>query len=382
MVWPHQVQQDDQGESWCGRVCRDTRPLNMKTTRRNHRKRRSAIEASTVIAPVTLVVARDTIDLDLRLSVVAWSIGLITLLTLATAIVASWIVARIGLRPLYETADRIARINIGNLSTSTITGESPAEIQSIVDALNQMQSRLAAGYERERSFSADVAHELRTPIAGVRAITEVALGRTRNAGEYQESLKTCLTIATELESIVDNLLTLSKIEAGTFLPHCEQMDAASLLHKFVERYSTRAATRGLKFRVELPTVVIMKTDPDKLGIIFRNLAENAVNYAKPDTEILVDCTLVDGTNGSQSVEFRFQNEVVDSQPDDLEKMFQRFWRQDPARSQAGKHSGIGLTLCRSLTEILGGQISARTPAAKVIEFVLKLPRDALVPEAT
>ncbi len=324
----------------------------------------------TVIAPVTLVVARDTLDFERRLSLVARWIVAITLLAWVTAVAASRLVAQIGLAPLNETAVRIAGINIDNLATLSNTGEVPTEIQSIVDALNQMQNRLAAGYERERNFSADVAHELRTPIAGIRSITEVALRKPRNTSEYQESLNTCLTIAVELQSIVDNLLTLSQIESGTYLPHCEPTEVADLLQKYIERYSSRAMARGLKFRAELPAQILMRTDPDKLGIIFRNLIENAVSYASPDSTISIVCR-----EEAAVVEFAFRNEVVDKKPFDLEKMFQRFWRADRARNEAGIHSGIGLTLCRSLTEILGGQISANAPSAGVIELVLRLPRD-------
>jgi signal transduction histidine kinase len=325
--------------------------------------------AAPTAPPVTLIVARDTIDLEARLRTVAGWIGGVTLVTLMTAVFASSWVARMGLVPLHQTAARIARINLATLSNPVDVGQVPAEIRSVTGALHNMQFRLAAACEREREFSSNVAHELRTPIAGMRSMIEVSLRKQRDSAAYRKSLTACLEIACELETIVEKLLVLSRIDSGAEMAELVEVDVVSLLRKLVDQYSGLAHERGLNLQFDAPQVVNLTTDPDKLALVFRNLVENAVSYASRDSNVAIECR-----ETPAAIVFLFRNRTCGFKVSDLEKLFERFWRRDRARSEAGVHGGIGLTLSRSVAEVLGGKVSARIPDVDLIEFRLELPR--------
>jgi two-component system heavy metal sensor histidine kinase CusS len=171
-------------------------------------------DKSSEAPPITLVAGRDASDVLHNLQFLRWLLLIASAGTVTLSFLVGGFVVRQGLAPLNFLAAEIASFKENNL-TSRITAKSlPIEIQPIKNRLNEMLARLEASFNRERRFTANVAHELRTPLSGIRSTIEVALTRVREQKEYQAALCDCLTIAGGMQTMVDNLLTLTRIDTN------------------------------------------------------------------------------------------------------------------------------------------------------------------------
>lgn len=190
-------------------------------------------DAGPIPAPVraTLVVARETAALDAEIARLRWLLLVVTGGTIALALVAGSVVVRQGLKPLDRLAAQISAIRHDDLTTPVAAENLPAELAPVVERLNDLLGRLEAAFCRERAFSADVAHELRTPLAGMRSTLEVALTRPRAADEYRQAISECLDIVGHTQRMIGHLLVLARLEEGKTAIHPETL----CLSEFVER---------------------------------------------------------------------------------------------------------------------------------------------------
>lgn len=188
--------------------------------------RRDAVES----APFTLILARSTHDMQEQLEYLRSLLAMASVGTIALSLIVGSLVVGRGLRPLNAFAAQIAAISENNLTARVEGRRVPAEIEPVRSRLNDLLTRLEASFKRERRFAADVAHELRTPLAGMRSTLEVALTRRRAAEEYQASLQDCLEIATSMQAMVNNLLMLTRIDANQVTLRFEPMRPAELMN--------------------------------------------------------------------------------------------------------------------------------------------------------
>lgn len=270
---------------------------------------------------------------------------------------------RSGLRPLTEVGDRVAEIDAGAFGVR-FPENLPAELRPIATKLNDLTGRLEASFARERQFSADVAHELRTPLATMRANAEYGL---KWPDEFSgDELREIHALTGEMEATVENLLALAELENASAPVSTEPVALRSLAEACWKPFSSRAAERGLIFRNQLDDESEFETDPRLLRIIVSNLLSNAASYAPQNSEIRLDaagCLL------------RVSNPAPDLRPEDLPKLFDRFWRRDPSRADAG-HSGLGLALARSCAEALKLELRAELDDSGVVHFCLETPKNA------
>jgi two-component system heavy metal sensor histidine kinase CusS len=164
--------------------------------------------------PVTLVVARGTRDIDNKQYRFRWLLAGAAAGTILLTLVVAAIVVRHGLRPLDRLAAEIAAIREERLDTAISLDGMPREMTPIAQRLNDLLRRLEDAFQRERAFTADAAHELRTPLAGIRATLEVALSRVRKPEEYQNALRESVDIVGHMQVIVSDLLMLARLEGG------------------------------------------------------------------------------------------------------------------------------------------------------------------------
>ncbi len=305
-------------------------------------------------AQATLAVAEDVSDLlallaDLRRRFFGLGLGTLA----AVASLAAWILAR-GLRPLGRLGDAIARIDERSLSSRLSLDGQPAELVAPVRKLNQLLARLGDSFARERRFTADVSHELRTPLAGLRTLLEVTLLKPRPQDEYQAALVQGRAIAVQLGTVVENLLVLARLDAGQVEIESAEVPIMQLVEECWRPHATRAAERGLRFRNEVPASTRLRSDRGKLQLVLCNLLANASEYTEAGGWIAVRA-------GSGAPDDPMIVAVVDSGPhlpeEQLDKVFDRFWRADAARGGEGTHCGIGLSLARSMCACLGLEVS-------------------------
>jgi signal transduction histidine kinase len=314
----------------------------------------------------TLVVARHTAALEARLGSLKWLLIFVGLT--ATAVTAATLhvaVAR-GLRPLGVLGSRISQIRQGNLLERIELPHTPAELKLVVDRLNELLARLHEAITRERAFTADVAHELRTPLAGLEVTLEVSALKQRASADYEARINKSLSIVRDMRWMVENLLTLARADAGQLAVNRSEIEIGSLIEDCWSQFALRAEARGLKTSLRIEAMSLV-SDRDQLRIVLHNLMDNAVSYCTPGGEIAITARQDHG-----SVEISTCNGAA-IDPGQVSRVFDRFWRADAARTEAAAHCGLGLSLCRKIVQLLGGSISVQAPDPNTFQVLLRLP---------
>ncbi|MEW6249242.1 MAG: ATP-binding protein [Planctomycetota bacterium] len=317
---------------------------------------------------VTLAVARDIGELAATLRRVrGLLLGVGVAAVALSAGVLGWVVRR-NLRPIDRLGGQIAGVGERELHRRIEAAGVPAELVPVVQRLNDLLSRLEAAFERERRFTGDVAHELRTPLAGLRAKLELALARERAPEAYRVAMHDSLAVTLQAQRLVENLLHLARADAGQLELHCEPVDVAALTRECWQSFAERAAARGLRMEWRAndacgPVV----SDADALRLILRNILDNAVTYASEQGRVSLSIAAEDGAT---VVAVRNTSGLA---PSAAARVFERFWRADPSRERTDEvRCGLGLPLCKALVERLGGSISADV-ADGMFEISVRLP---------
>ncbi len=322
--------------------------------------------------PLSMLVAQERESLTERLRAIGFSLGAFALaLLIAMPIVVARVVPR-GLRPLEALARELQTIDAGSLDHRVGTSGVPAELQPIALRMNQLLERLQAGFERERRFSADVAHELRTPIAELRTLAEVAMDSARSDGGSRE-MREALDIALQMERLVVGLLTLARSEAGVAVATASDQanPLGPLLTRVWQAHAAEAERKRLRWSLPAAGEPRVLAPVALLEMVLGNLIENAVAYTTDGGAITVAWRDAD-EGGSPRVGVAITNPDVSLTPADLAQVFDRLWRKDSARSD-GRHSGLGLAIAAAAARQMNGRLVADRPEPGAVRFTLWLP---------
>lgn len=319
---------------------------------------------------VTVVVARETAALHGRLNHLMWLLIAAGMGTMVVGLLVSVVVIARSLEPVRRLARDIAAIHEGELTTRVGASGMPDEILPVVERLNELLQRLEAAFTRERCFTSDVAHELRTPLAGIRSTLEVALSSDRSASEYKESLADTLDISKRLQSMVENLLMLARLDAGQTAFHRERIGLAEMIEDCWQPFTQAAASRGLAFENRVPTDLVCVSDRQNLTTVFTNLLENCVEYSNTNGRVWAT-----GINGEDAVEIALSNTGCQLSTEQVSHVFDRFWRADSARRNTGLHCGLGLAIVRRISTALGCTAVAKVDGEGVFTIAITLRDD-------
>jgi len=325
----------------------------------------------TNVQALTLAVARDAGELYEQLRFLSWLLLIASAAVITLSFLIAAVIVRNGLRPLNSIAAEIATITEDNLTTRITAEHVPAEVVPIKNRLNELMSRLEASFNKERQFNADVAHELRTPLAGIRSTIEVTLARSRDAAEYQEALSSCLEIAKSMQSMVGNLLTLARLDAQQTSFHLEQVKIAELVNACWNSCSDKAINREITFDNRIGSETTFEIDRQNLSIILSNVLDNAAEYADKGGQVWATASRKD-----DAVEISISNTGCQLTAGQVSHVFDAFWRGDSSRTAAGIHCGLGLALVQRLAKTLGGRAVAQLQPAGIFTLQLTLPLKA------
>lgn len=318
---------------------------------------------------VTLWLASDLGRVDRSLNRLAYlllAVGLAAVLATAGGV---WWAVGHGLRPMRVLARRIADMDESSLGQRVELPLAPLELLSVVGRLNQLLERLEAAFGREKALLANLAHELRTPLAGLGFTLEVGLSRPREAEEYAADMWQCLDICRQMQGMVDNLLTMARLDAGQ--GQAQERSATDLVEALGQAWAAlrdQAVQKGLGVEWEAEPGTSAWIDPYGLLIILRNLLTNAVEYAGTNGRIWINAFHEDGR-----AVIRVANTGCNLAPEDLARVFERFWRGDSSRSGEQAHAGLGLALSRQLAEGMGGSMAAGRDNQGRFWITLSLP---------
>lgn len=314
----------------------------------------------------TVVLAQDTRELDQTLGLLASSLILMTMLVAGASVLVVVLAVRRGLEPLHELAREVDAIGADSMHYRFAVEQLPCELRPIAQKLNELLLRLEKAFSRERRFTADVAHELRTPIAELRSMAEVAL-RWLDDAAAEQNYRDALAIATQMEALVTTLLSLARCESRSVPVVMQQVDLPRLLSAALEPHRATAERRSLRMHSNLPTSLVIHTDAALISPLLANLLSNAVTYATDGGEIWCDLAQIGST-----IELSISNTQSELEAPDLEHLFQPFWRKDRART-SGSGSGLGLCLVNAYAKLLGIEVSATLPSSGIFRITLKFP---------
>ena len=288
--------------------------------------------------------------------------------TVASAIIAITVTRR-GLRPLRDMTRSLARISPAHLNERLTPVRWPHEVQPLVRAFDEMLDRLENSFKRLSQFSADLAHELRTPIANILGEAQVGLTRARTAEEYREIIESSVAECERLSGVVDNLLFLARAEAADRQIQPSLFDGRTAIEKIAGYYQTIAEDRHVTIACSGGGQIF--ADPALFNRALNNLVDNALRFTPNGGEVQIS---IDGDTTSTSVSVKDSGSGI--APEHLPHVLDRFYRGDSSRSSAG--TGLGLSLVKSIVDLHGGSAKIQSEVGRGTTVVLSFPNQVKV----
>lgn len=299
------------------------------------------------VLPIAVILAEDIDPVAGGLVQRRWLLAATVAAAAALAALGAWLLSRGLLRPLRQLGERIAATE-ASPAAEPIALDAPDELTPVIERLNELLERVGAAVARERRVNADIAHELRTPLAGLRSQLEFALQGQSDATELREAGTASLAIAIQMQELTENLLTLSRLDAGQVALRVAPLNPGDLVATCWSALEDRAEARGLALRDAIDPELELESDAAKLRVVISNLLGNAVAHAPSGGEI--DVTWDDGA-------LVVTNDAGGLDPERAAQATEPFWRGDAARTDTGLHCGLGLSIAQRLCAALGGELT-------------------------
>ncbi len=289
-------------------------------------------------------------------------------IALAFSIIGGLALAKKALQPVDEVTTRARRITAENLDQTIPVRTVNDEIGRLIATINDMIARLHASFAQVRQFSADASHELRTPLTVMRGEIELALRSKKTPEEYRRILESSLEEILRLTTIIDNLLTLAKADQGLSKADFSEVDLKGLVEELYEDSTVLAEGKNIAVRLRADTPITIVGDRTRLRQLFLNLIDNAIKYTPEGGSVTL---AMERQNGSAVLSV--EDTGIGIPAEDLNKIFDRFYRVDKARSRGLGGTGLGLSIAKWIVELHRGSISVASEPHKGSVFTVQLP---------
>lgn len=275
-----------------------------------------------------------------------------------------------ALRPVDRVTKLATAIGAEDLSGRLNLDLPDDEVGRLAATFDKMLDRLEAGFSREREFTADAAHELRTPLAAMTGEMEIALSRARSADEYRDAMESSQRQLHRLSTLVEELLVLARLESEGPRKDGERILLPEIIESVGEQLLPLARAKGVTVQLGIEQNLVVEGDPGQLIRLFLNLLDNAIKYSPEGAEVKVRATGTHGPGGEIMVTVADSGPGIDSAH--LPHIFRRFYRADKSRAREGGQTGLGLAIAERIVKSHRGTITAESSAAGAV-FKLTLP---------
>ena len=325
-----------------------------------------------------------------------WALATLAPLGLILAGGGGWLLARRVLRPVDQMTQAARRIGAERLAERLEGAETDDELGRLARTLNEMLARLEAGFAQIRRFSADASHELRTPLTILKGEIEVALRSARAPAEYERVLASALEEVERMARLVDDLLMLSRADAGALRWEKGPVELDRLVEDVAKQGEVLGRVRAIQVSIASLEPLIVHGDEPRLRQLLLNLVDNAVKYTPQGGRVTLSLYHARGGPDGQAVpqlaaspdpptssapppaaagwaEIAVVDTGVGIPPEALPRIFERFYRVDDARSREAGGTGLGLCIARTIAEAHEGRIGVESVTGVGSTFTVRLP---------
>jgi two-component system OmpR family sensor kinase len=331
-----------------------------------------AVNENMDVPNVQRVVAAESVrSTDIEIRELLGTILAVAPLLLMASVGLAYVIAGRAFQPVGQMINEVKAITDGrSLHRRLPIDESNEEMARLGITLNEMMERLEKSFSALRRFTADASHELKTPLAVLRADVERSMSGASTRAERMVALEEALHETTRMADLVESLLTLARADEGRFDLHRERVELEPLAREVYETASILAEPAGLTVTMAEPARVAVFGDGARLRQLFLNLTTNAIKYTPRGGSVEISLTSYEHTAA-----FAVRDTGIGISASDLPHIFERFYRADRARSRGTERSGFGLGLAISqwIAEAHGGSISVRSRYGRGSTFTVTLP---------
>lgn len=334
------------------------------------RTRSGAWRIGTVASPdqqIAIAVSLAAVDQEMT------AIGSIFLITIPVVLLlvagGAWQLAGSALSPIHQLTHAIRQVTVKGLDQRVPLGATDMEFVEVIQVFNQMLERLERSFQQASRFSADAAHELKTPLTILQGELEQTIQKAEPGSEMQQNLCTLLDEVSRLSGIVRKLLLLSRADAGQIRLPQTKVDLSELLREMVEDIKLLAPELEVNARIADGLQVL--GDRDLMTQLLQNLVSNAIKYNLPQGS--QGWIQIHAQRQASTILVTVSNASLDIPASDRPQIFDRFHRVDPARTRQVEGIGLGLSLAREIARAHKGNLTLNPPVPGQTTFTLKLP---------
>ncbi|MCC6791551.1 MAG: HAMP domain-containing protein [Thermomicrobiales bacterium] len=313
-------------------------------------------------------VGRSSEDIDETLRLMLLTLAIAAPVVLAASTVGGYAVAGRALAPVASITTLAATIDAHDLHTRLDLDLPDDELGRLTRTFNTMLDRIVEQVERQQRFTGDAAHELRTPIAAMRAEVDLALSRPRSVVDYREALTRLDQDLERVTSLLAALLLLARADAGRLELETSPFDLAETIAVIVAEYGATAMRRGIHMELDTESTIV-EADPDLIVRLIVNLVENALAHTIEGDAITLGCREDDG-----AAAFWVEDTGSGIPAGQIPRLFDRFYRVDAGRSRDRGGAGLGLSICGAIVDAHGGTIGLTSTEGKGTRVGVRLPR--------
>ncbi len=309
------------------------------------------------------------------------------LMVLSAALVCSFLggrfFARKSLKPIQKMTETASAINASNLSARLEHAANFDEIDQLARVLNEMLERLERQVQRIRQFTADAAHELRTPIAALRGNAELALGEAADANRRREALEESIEEYDRLSRLTEDLLSLARADAGQLLSARQPVDVGKAIEDVVDLFSALAEERGIELSTSVGCNAVIDADPGRVRQVLSNVFDNALKFTDRGGEVRAVLS-----TAHDKAFLTISDNGIGIEHENIPKLFDRFYRADKARSRSSSLKGesngfgLGLPICYSIMAAHGGSIRVESSVGRGTSVFIEFPLSIELDKAT
>ncbi|MEI6435455.1 MAG: HAMP domain-containing sensor histidine kinase [Bacteroidota bacterium] len=275
----------------------------------------------------------------------------------------SWAASR-GLAPVHRLIRSTGMINDKNIRTRIPLPSRIDEIHQLGTTINSLLDRIEMSLTREKQITADISHELRTPLTSIRGALEVLIRKNREPRQYEEKIRHVIGDVDALNRIIDQLLQLSRMDAGNLTINYTSVILIQLLEKITLRWNQRLNEKNILLDTDVANDIAVRADPGFLEIILENLVSNAIKYGNDGMKIVCNWNQKENT-------LSIADNGQGISQEHLPYLFDRFYRADTSRNSEVKGNGLGLSIVKTLADLQGISLGVNSELSVGTTFTLQ-----------